>query len=129
VSFLWCTPSIKELFETPSATWEVSTFYMATPNTVATPPKSKTTPKPKPSGGCPTTHTHKNPLLNHNFFYTTMAIISPFLVINTSKAVSVPIGLNYPVQLAMELWITKIDSCFLEPIVEAALLSCKVGFR
>jgi hypothetical protein len=41
VSFLWCTPSIKELFEIPSATREVSTFYMATAEHSSDPTKIK----------------------------------------------------------------------------------------
>jgi hypothetical protein len=69
-------------------------FYVATAEHGGDPTKIKNpTPKSKPSGDHPTTNTHQDPLLNHNFFYTTMASINPLLVINTTKGVSIPIGL------------------------------------
>jgi hypothetical protein len=59
-------------------------FYMATAESGGDPTKIKSpTPNPKRR---PPNDTPK-PLLNHNFFYTTMASINPLLVINTTEGV------------------------------------------
>ena len=71
-------------------------FYVATAEQSGDPTKIKNpAPKPQTSGDHPMTNTYQNPLLNHNFFYTTMqaASISSLLVINTIKGIPIPVGL------------------------------------